>query len=327
MKRLSLVLAGLGLAISTLLVARYGAGHVIDAVLSIGWGGFALVIGWQAVLFLVLGAAWTVLVPGVRPGVLFWGRMVRDSAGNCLPFSQVGGFVLGARAVTLYGVSWPMATASTVVDVTAEFLGQLAFATFGLIMLLLRQPDAALVWPIVIGLCLALLGGAGFIWVQKGAGPVFRALGRRVAGNSFAAASDGMEAVEADLARLYARPGRLACAATLHLLGWVCSGIGSWISYRLLGADVSLLSALSIEALLSAALSLAFVVPGYAGVQEAAFAGLGALYGLPPDLALGASILRRARDLGTGVPILLVWQAMEARRFGLLPQAGREPAE
>ena len=59
--------------------------------------------------------------------------MVRDSAGNCLPFSQMGGFVLGARAVTLQGVGWPLATASTVVDVTAEFLAQIAFAGIGIV--------------------------------------------------------------------------------------------------------------------------------------------------------------------------------------------------
>lgn len=314
MKRLSLALAVLGVAVSTLLVARYGLVDVAGAALSVGIGGFGLLLGWQAVLFLVLGAAWASLLPGVPPWVPVWGRMVRDAGGNCLPFSQIGGYVLGARAVTLHGVGWARAGASTVVDVTAEFLGQLAFASFGLVMLLRHQPDSVLAWPVGLGLGLALAGGASFIWLQSGAASVVRFLGTRIAGDRLGA-SAGLEAVRGELNGLYRRPGRLVRAALLHLAGWVCSGIGSWISYRLLGAPVTLPDALAIEALLTAALSLAFAIPGYAGVQEAAFAGLGLVYGVPPDLSLGVSILRRARDLAVGIPILLAAQLIEARRL------------
>ena len=95
-------------------------------------------------LFVVLGLAWDAIMPARearRPWVFVWGRMVRDASANCLPFSQVGGFVFGARAATLHGVSWSLATASTVVDVTAEFLAQLAFTAIGLGILLARAPE------------------------------------------------------------------------------------------------------------------------------------------------------------------------------------------
>ena len=61
-------------------------------------------------------------------------------------------------------------------------------------------------------------------------------------------------------------------------------------------------------------LATAILVPGYAGVQEAAYAGVGALFGQPPELSLGVSLLRRARDLALGVPILLIWQSVELHR-------------
>jgi hypothetical protein len=54
-------------------------------------------------------------------------------------------------------------------------------------------------------------------------------------------------------------------------------------------------------------------------VQEAGYAGLGALFGVTADVALAASLLRRARDLALGVPILLVWQFVEARRLRRAP--------
>ena len=115
-------------------------------------------------LFVVLGLAWDAITPpreARRPWVFVWGRMVRDASTNCLPFSQVGGFVFGARAATLHGVSWPLATASTVVDVTAEFLAQVAFIAIGLGILLARAPNSALAVPLEIGLGLAVMAGVG----------------------------------------------------------------------------------------------------------------------------------------------------------------------
>ena len=42
---------------------------------------------------------------------------------------------------------------------------------------------------------------------------------------------------------------------------------------------------------------------------------IGALVGLPADLALAVSLLKRARDLIKGVPALLQWQLIESREF------------
>ena len=67
--------------------------------------------------------------------------------------------------------------------------------------------------------------------------------------------------------------------------------------------------------LLDALIGAAFVVPGAAGVQEAGYVGLGAAFGVPPDLALGVSLLRRARDLALGFPILMAFQWIEVRRL------------
>jgi len=72
---------------------------------------------------------------------------------------------------------------------------------------------------------------------------------------------------------------------------------------------------LAVEALLSAVLGLAFFVPGSLGVQEAGYALFGTIFGLPPELSIGVSLLRRAKDLALGIPILLVWQVAEARRL------------
>ena len=323
MKRLSYVLALLGVLIALLLVSYYGFGNVVTAVSRIGWREFALIAGWQIVLFAVLGLAWDLITPSAtmrRPWVLIWGRMVRDASTNCLPFSQVGGFVFGARAVTLHGVEWHTATASTVVDVTAEFLAQIAFACIGLGVLLARAPASGLAVPVEVGLGLAVLACFAFIWVQQGAAPLFARLGRRIAGNWFADAEERVEVLQAELGLIYGHTGKLAVGCFMHLIGWIGTGVAGWITYRALGVPIDFDDALAIEALLSAAAALAFLVPVNAGVQEAGYAGLGAIFGVPPELSIGVSLVRRARDVVVGVPILLIWQFVEMRRLRIIRQ-------
>ncbi len=314
MKRLTISLALAGLAVSALLVARFDAGQVLGTVLSVGWRGFALLSLWQAGLFVLLGLAWAMVLPGMRPEVLVWGRMVRDAATTCLPFSPVGGYVLGARAIMVRGVAWPSAAAGTVVDVTAELIGQFVFSVFGLLALLLLLPGSPLLAPVAVTLAVVALLIA-LTWRFRAAiGRGLRSLGRRLLGEWFRG-QGGPDRVQAELSRLYGSPRRLLLAAALHLLGWFATGVGTWISLRLLGWDAGMLPILALEALLDALVAAAFIVPGSAGVQEAGYVGLGAAFGVPPDMALGVSLLRRARDVALGVPILLVFQWVELRRI------------
>lgn len=318
MKKLPIALALAGLLLGTVLIGWFGAGRVFDGVRSVGWSQFGMIVGWQLVLFAILGVAWDAIVPGrhlQRLFVLIWGRMVRDASANCLPFSQVGGFVFGARAVTLHGISWPLAIASTVVDVTAEFLAEVAFTAIGLGILLARAPNSRLAVPVEVGLGLAVIAAAALIWLQHGAAPLFAKMGGRIAGRWFENTSDRLGAFQTELAAIYGRTSRLALGFFVHLIGWIGTGVAGWITYRALGVPIDFDDALAIEALLSAVSAVAFLVPVNAGVQEAGYAGLGAIFGVPPELSLGVSLVRRARDLAVGVPILLLWQMFEARRL------------
>ena len=318
MRKLPIALAVAGLLLGTVLIGWFGAGRVFDGVRRVGWGQFGIIVGWQLVLFAILGLAWEAIVPGrdlQRLFVLIWGRMVRDASANCLPFSQVGGFVFGARAVMLHGISWPLAIASTVVDVTAEFLAEVAFTAIGLGILLARAPHSRLAVPVEVGLGLAVMAAAALIWLQHGATPLFARLGGRIAGRWFDNTQDRLGALQSELTAIYGRTTRLALGFFVHLIGWLGTGVAGWITYRALGVPIDFDDALAIEALLSAVSALAFLVPVNAGVQEAGYAGLGAIFGVPPELSLGVSLVRRARDLAVGIPILLLWQAFEARRL------------
>ena len=113
----------------------------------------------------------------------------------------------------------------------------------------------------------------------------------------------------------------------LHLLGWFCTGIAGWLCFRALGVPLDLADALAIEALLSAVAAATFLVPLHAGVQEAGYVGLGAIFGIPPEVSIGVSLVRRARDVVVGVPILLMWQFVEVRRLRNAPAASAQAAK
>jgi len=97
--------------------------------------------------------------------------MVRDAAAEVLPFSQLGGIVLGARAAILHGVAAPLAFASTIVDVTTEMMAQIAYIVLGVLLLSARAPRSSvavsLTTVFVIGLVLAALAAGLFIVLQR----------------------------------------------------------------------------------------------------------------------------------------------------------------
>lgn len=310
MPRLSVLLALLGIAAAAALVLRFDAGDILRAMLSIGWPGAALLLALQGVLFCILGLAWATVQPGIRPTLLIWGRMVRDAATTCLPFSPVGGYVLGIRAVALRGPAWPTAAAGTIVDVTAEITAQLLFALLGVAFLLISRPGSDVVLPVALGLAIALALLIACLTQRARIGTLVGALATRLLGDCAQTVPLGHETQ-----RLYANQGRVAAAIAIHLCGWLATGVATWLSLHLLGLEVPIIPILALEAVVDAVVAVAFLVPGAIGVQEAGYVGLGTMFGIPPDLALGVSLLRRAREASWGVPILALWQWQEFRRL------------
>ena len=309
MRRLSILLALLGTAVSAALVIRFDAGDVFGAILRIGWAGAALLLALQGALFGLLGLAWATIQPSIRPPVLIWGRMVRDAATTCLPFSPIGGYVLGIRAVTLRGPAWTTAAAGTVVDVTAEIMAQMLFALLGVLVLMRAGSSATLTIGLTVGV--ALVSAIALLTRRELIGRIIGGLTIRL----FGAPAPQLAMLGHQTQRLYANRARIAGAIAIHLSGWMLTGIGTWISLHLLGLAQPILPVLALEAVLDAVVAVAFVVPGALGVQEAGYIGLGGLLGIPPDLALGVSLLRRAREISWGVPILCAWQWQELRRL------------
>jgi putative membrane protein len=247
--------------------------------------------------------------------------VTRDAGSELLPFSHVGGFVIGARAAILRGVTPTAAYSTTIVDVTTEIIAQLGFTGLGLGLLVMRLGGARvshgdLIVAIAIGLALSGAGCAALIVLQRRGGGLVEKLAERFVPGAAARTAEVARALHG----LYEAPWRIAAAVVVHLGAWFASAVGVWLALRLAGFGIGLPAILAIESLVGAARSAAFMAPMGIGVQEASYAVIGPIFGLGPDLSLALSLLKRARDLIVGVPALLVWQGMEGVRL-----FGREP--
>jgi putative membrane protein len=316
MKLRIVVIAALGAALALYLVAFVGIGAVFSAAFTAGWAGFAVLCLYTLALFLLLGIAWRALLPDAHHSlwVFVWARMVRDAATEVLPFSQLGGIVLGARAAIIQGVPIATAFASTVVDVTTEMMAQIVFVALGLGILSVYAPHspfaASLTSVLAMALGAAAIGCGMFFALQRHSLWLTGKLATRMLHRAGAASA----AVAATFTDIHRSPLRIALSSALHLCGWVASAVGTWIAFRLIGVRIGLLPVVAIESLVCAARSAAVFIPNALGVQEAAYAVLAPLFGVGAEFGLAVSLLKRARDLALGVPILLIWHAAEGQR-------------
>jgi putative membrane protein len=324
------ILALLGVALALYLVRYVGWHPVLSAIGALGFVGFVVFSLCGLLVFVLLGAAWQVLLAGAcapRLAVLIRARLVRDAGAEVLPFSQLGGIVLGVRAAILQGLAAPLAAASMIVDVTTEMLAQIAYAALGVAIVAARIPQtsrvASLVTASVIGLTLAVIAAALFIAVQRHGGRITA----RFAARLLRGAGESLTGLSAALETIYRSPARVLLSTVLHLAAWIANGVVVWLGFRLIGARLDLAAALAIESLVYAIRSAAVFIPNALGVQEGAYVILGPLFGVGADLALGMSVLKRARDIAIGVPVLLLWQGAEGRRALARPAVRSAPGD
>jgi len=315
MRRASAAAAIVGLALIGALVAYFGAGAVLRSLLAVGWAGCGAICVIHLALIAGMGIAWAALLPETSPWAFIWGRLVREAGSEVLPLSQVGGYVLGARAVALTGVSGTAATASTIVDITLEFFTQIAYTAIGLLWMVYLRPGATIATPIALGLAIAAACGAGFLATQRRGFDVCGRFARFLGRDWMERSATGAVALHAAMSGIYGRRAGLWINLALHLACWIVGTLEAWLALRFAAAPLGFGAVLVIESLLYATRSVAFAVPNAVGVQEGAYLLLGASFGLTPEMALALSLLKRARDLTLGLPALAALHLFESGRL------------
>ncbi len=209
-------------------------------------------------------------------------------------------------------VSLAVAFASSVVDITLELFGQLLFTALGVALLLNGGWAPEVGKTALIGLAVGVAAAAGFVVAQRaGVFLLLERLTNRIAVREWDKSPAG--GVHEAIAAIYRRGGAIAWGFLWHLGAWFTSLAEAWVALAFLGAHLPLPQIIVLESLIYALRSAAFFVPSGWGVQEGGYVVLGAFIGLPPDMALALSLAKRARELTIGLPVLVVWQAIEAR--------------
>ncbi|CAO4154139.1 hypothetical protein LPLAFNJD_LOCUS4119 [Methylorubrum aminovorans] len=350
LRRLPLVGTLVGLGLGVWLVATNDLAAIGAAFGRIGAAGLAAIVGVRVVIVLLCGLAWASVLAGLPPsgrsrtgapaeppvetGAFVILRFVREGVNVLLPVASVGGEVVGGRLLTFWGVAGSLAAASLLADMLIQVATQVAFTGLGAALLwrLPGEAAAALAWWTTQAAVVAVAAVAAFFALQTLG--VARGLERRLAGlgRRFlrSAAPEGakpegdaagilsvQEALDAVWAR--DRRGRIAQSVALHAVAWCLGAAEIWIVLACIGVEVSLTEVLVLESLSQAIKSAAFAVPSGLGVQEGGFVVVGALFGLDAGTAIALSLAKRVPDVVLGLPSLIVWQSLEAKRAQVLP--------
>jgi uncharacterized membrane protein YbhN (UPF0104 family) len=123
------------------------------------------------------------------------------------------------------------------------------------------------------------------------------------------------------LAALYRAPRRLLLAMQWHSISWLLGGPEVCLALWFLGHPVGLAEGLVIESLGQALKSVGFAVPGALGVQEGGYIVVCGLFGVPPEVAIALSLMKRLREVVLGVPGLVAWRMSGVRRGDEPPAA------
>jgi putative membrane protein len=300
--------AGAGLV--SFLLIYIGWAAITEALARFGFVGLAVVVIAHLPIVMLLGVAWWLVgsAAGKTGAIGFiWARAVRDAAAEALPFSQVGGYVIGARALVLSGVDAARAGISTLLDLTLEFAAKIPYIVLGFAFLAWLKPKYSAV-GIGAGGTISVVGLILAGWIAKSSAPenAIRWLLDR-----FQALSEIRGRIATLLRELTSHRKNVWRSLLLHFVCWVLGAGELWLIFHFMHVPGGLGAALVIDSVVGGIRAVSFFVPGAIGVQEGSYVLFCGLFGISPGAALAISLARRARDLVIAFPVLLAWQGRE----------------
>jgi putative membrane protein len=292
---------------------RSQLGNVSGALSIAGWSGVAAMAAYHPLAICLCGLACYSLTTNGKPMTFVLARWVRDGVNELASFLPLAGEMAGARVLVCNGVRPAAAGALTVVDVTAEVLAQFLFSLAGVTLWLVRHPIGEVVHWAMLGIGLSIPVLAAFVLVQRSSVMRFlETLPSRLLPKVWQA-PQAENGIHAGITALWADHTRVLRAVFLHLAAWTVSAGEGWLALTLLGHPLALADVLAMECIIFAIRSAAFFIPGGLGIQEGGYLLLGAALGLPPEVALAVSLLKRGRAIILGIPALAIWQWQEGK--------------
>ncbi|CAH9018168.1 flippase-like domain-containing protein [Candidatus Nitrosacidococcus sp. I8] len=313
--RLSILLITIaGITLAIWLITQQGLDNVIQAILSVGWKGILAVVMTHILQIIFSGIAWRVLFhnswsPSIPAFV--HARWIREAMDNLIPMVvAIGGTFIGARLLTLRGLKSSDASASAIVDLTAEAISHIVFTLLGLGLLIHSGYHGQIVKWILIGLTVLIFSIFIFILIQKSGALLsverfFSWITKRFS------ISNALKGLHNNIQGFYRNPKAILTCIYIHFIAWFLGSFEIWFILHFAGVPTSFTQAIILESLGQAIRSAGAMVPGAYGVQEGGYMILSSLFGIAPEMGLALSIVKRLRDIILGIPALIALQVLE----------------
>ena len=306
-----------GLAIMTGLIVWQGVHEIGGLLLASGWSLLLVPLIWTPTLPMNARCWQLLFESGHAPGFwrAFYAQWMGRAVNTLLPVASIGGEVVKARMLVLWGTDARHASASAVVDKTVQVVTMIVWGMVGIALLAWMALDNKLAVAAAGGLALLGLGVAGFVAVQRtGIFALFARIAHKMTGSEFfGGLIETADGVDRAILALYRRRGRIAAAAAWRLAALMLQTGEVWLAAYLLGHPIGIVEAMMLKSISGTLSDAAFVVPNSYGIQEGAFVLLGGLIGLGPDVSLAISLAMRIREVIIDVPGLVLWQHAEGR--------------
>ena len=309
-----------GAALFIAIIIHQNLSKVGAAFAAAGWA-IVGVIAYHSVVPVFLDTiGWWVLFPQsdrLPLRKLIWMRWIGESVSTLVPSAAVGGDMVRARLAAINGAPLPIAASTVLVDLTLGVFTQAAFTVLGVVLLVGATGQKNFVRPTLVGTFIGVLGVLGFYFVQRLG--MFRFLAKIIArmANSpeWQSLVQGGETLDQTVRALYARRKAVFACCAWTILSLVLGSGEIWIALYALDLHATFVNALILQSMVLTIRSAAFAVPGGLGVQEGGYLFVGHLLGIPGDAAFALSLIARVRELALGIPGLISWQLIEARRL------------
>jgi putative membrane protein len=314
-----IVLGGAGLGVIVLLTLHHDAAAIADGVGAVGGVGMICLAAARVLPLTICAAAWRSLGPSVASYRAFvWFRSTRDAAGDLLAFMPLAGELAAIGMMVRHGIRWNVAAALLVADLTAEIGGQLFFTLVAIDLLGATMPDASLLGAASIGAGVLAAVIGSFLAVQRwGVGRLLAALARRMLPSLAHRTASSFSGIDTGLRAIYADGRRVSVGVSCHVVAWFAGVSEAALALWLMNDWRGLRVVLVLEGLIFALRTTAFCVPSALGVQEAGYVYLGAAFGFGAETMMALSLLKRARELMVGAPVLIVAHFAGAGTFAV----------
>lgn len=301
--------AGAALADYLLRSERSGA---VSALLSRAVWPLMADLGLHLLQLMLAAAAWRDLTRSAdRPGlgVFTTLRWIREGVNGTLPFLPLAGPLAGVRLLARHQVPMTTSAAAMVADTSVELATQVVFAAVGAAILAMACGTGALNGWILVGLA----GAAGAAALLLPAAWLLEWSASRLLGRLRWA--HGIAGLAAETRLCWRDPRRVAGACGFHLAAWSLGAAEVWLALHGFSLSVPAWQCLVIEALGTLVRTAAVPFPAAVGVQEGGYVLICGLFGLPATDGLALSLFKRLRELAFGVSGLVLWLALERRRW------------